>query len=131
MRYFYNKYIIASLAVLLILSNFSFATAIAVCKMGEMKQSCCCKNESPDNSKEQGISKVKITCCDEKVFDLSNTNVLSINKAQDCKCFLISMHFTLNGDAIITRSINNNLHYSIPDKIPKDGIPIVISSLLI
>ncbi len=127
----YKKYLIATLSIMLVLSNFSFVTAYSICSMGEMKENCGCKNETKHESTGLALSKVKKNCCEERVIELSNSNTLSIDKSFLNDWLVNLSSLTLNGNSLPDNSTFLINHFTFPDKIPKDGIPISISSLLI
>jgi len=131
MRRLFKKYFISFLAITLILSNFSFITTYSVCSMGGMKESCACKDMAKDIPSGLNIFKEKKSCCEQKIAELSNSNVLSIDKSKTIDCLqnpgcLQADNFTIPESPLFV----NNL-FRPPDKIPKNGIPVANSSLLI
>lgn len=132
MKRVFKKYFVVSLSLMLILSNFSFATQLMFCEMSGDNNECQCTHN--DNKKYEGVSltQEKTKCCSEETTELSNTNtLLNLNSGQEhdayvnIALFLIS---TIDLDVINNRS----LHFS-PDKshLPEIDIPIFTSSLLI
>ena len=127
----YKKYFVSFLAVTLILSNFSFITTYSICSMGSMKESCACKNTTQNIPSGLNISKEKKSCCEEKIIELSNSNILSIDKSKTLDCLrnigcLQADNFTIPVSPLFV----NNL-FKPPDRIPKNGIPVTNSSILI
>jgi hypothetical protein len=124
-----TKYSVPILSLLLILSNFSYATNIMMCGMmsGGKTSSCC--NQKPDYGKGVSISKVIKSCCDSRTIELSNSNNL-VNIKNDVSSNLKFFDLRCPG---ITPDISQSYILSTPSpkqKIPPD-IPILVSSFLI
>ena len=131
MRKTIRKYFIPSLALLLILSNFSYATNIMLCGMSDSQSKCECKHKVQQKFSGVGFNKVKKSCCNEKSVVLSNSNLLQIVK-KECndKCLDV-IHILSASVLIYLNSIINTSNSALPEQIPKTDIPIFTSSLLI
>ena len=130
-----KKFIIVVLLLLLILSNFSFAITYSICTMGimtgTMKETCARNNHDLIKINGFAISKTKKTCCEERVSELSNSNILSANGTTQYSCIVNCVHHFVNTISIPDNISQPGAYLIYPDKIPKDGIPITISSLII
>ena len=125
----FRKYLIPFLSFFLILSNFSFAVNYSICNMGNMKEMCFCSKDG--NKLNSGLIFSKKPCCEDRIVDLSNSNTLSIDKS-------FALDFILTNGSLLLNNLFLPENYSITsnlltfhDKIPKDGIPITNSSILI
>lgn len=125
-----KKYFVPFLAVTLILSNFSFITTYSICSMNGMNESCSCKNTAKDIPSGLNISKVKKSCCEEKIVELSNSNILSVDKSYSLDC-LHGICYLLKDEVSLPENQSYSIIHVSPDKVPKDGIPVNNSSLLI
>jgi hypothetical protein len=96
-----------------------------------MKESCGCKPETKQETRGFVISGVKKHCCEEKIAELSNSNTLSIDKSS-ANDFIVNAG-SLSSCNLSTLYDEDAVLYetTFPDKIPKDGIPVTFSSLLI
>ena len=127
-----RKYFLTSLALLLVLSNFSFATTYMLCSMGGEKSSCCCNHHKTKHIAGLSISKVKSSCCNEGTVELSNSNLLSTVKTEQPQD--ISVFSTIFADNNSSQLYSANYNFqltAIKNHVPKSDIPILISSLLI
>jgi hypothetical protein len=132
MRTKIRKYFIAYLSLVLILSNFSFATTLMLCKMSNMQVSCSCTQSLDYSSQGASLSKVN-SCCESKTVELSNSNILSIVK-NDLAGNFLSIIDVINTESIsaglstliVSRITNQNSYHP-----PNSEIPILNSSLLI
>ena len=122
-----KKYFIVTLSAMLILSNFSFAVTYSLCSMGEMKQSCGKINKSLDGF---GISKERSSCCMDRISELSNSNILSQVYSSSNDCIQKTFSY-IDISSIIEYNFSQIIYSNCPDKIPKDGIPVINLSLLI
>jgi hypothetical protein len=118
------------LAVTLILSNFSFITTYSICSMGNMKESCACKNINNDVPSGLNIAKEKKSCCEQRIIELSNSNILSIDNSNSFDCIHGICYLLKDEVSLPENQSYSNILVS-PDKVPKDGIPVNNSSLLI
>jgi hypothetical protein len=132
MRTKIKKYFIAYLSLVLILSNFSFATTLMLCKMSNMQTSCSCTQSQDHSSQGASLSKVN-SCCESKTYELSNSNILSIVK-NDLTGNFLSIIDVINTEsnaaglsALYVSRITGELSYHPPNS----EIPILNSSLLI
>lgn len=129
----FRKYFISALSVLLILSNFSFATTLMLCSMDMDTSVCACSHKSAGDTRTPSIEKVKKSCCESETVELSNSNIL-----------LAIKNDLNNNSLVIINTINNedddyffnskSSHYSINKVsyyLPISDIPIINSSLLI
>lgn len=130
----FRKYYISALAILLIISNFSYASSAMVCMMGEDMDPCTCIHDETSPSEQTTLTKEKNSCCDSKVIELNNSNLLlksgnsltekTIITASDFNIEIQdNFHHTYN--KLFTQLSFHNFHTS------KSDIPVFISSLLI
>jgi hypothetical protein len=127
-----RKYFLTSLALMLILSNFSFATTYMLCNMGGEKSSCCCNHSNTKHIAGLSISKIKSSCCNEGTIELSNSNLLSTVKTEQPQDNLGFNSILIDNNSTQLFSANYNFKLvSIKNHVPKRDIPILISSLLI
>lgn len=127
-----KKYFITYLALVLILSNFSFAVTLAYCKMNGDNTACACSHNSSTEKPELSFKKIPNSCCDTKVVELSNSNILeNLTKYSVNTLFHTQI---VNADAYgINKSLSdvNRICSEFPYHPPNSEIPILISSLLI
>jgi len=130
-----KKFIIVVLSLLLILSNFSFALTYSICTMGMMtgcmKETCARNNHDLNKINGFVLSKTKKTCCEERVSELSNSNTLLINHSSNYNASFNHVSYIVDNFPTIDNNTLVHNHFTYPDKIPKNGIPIIISSLII
>jgi hypothetical protein len=129
---FFNKYFLAGLSLMLILSNFSYASQLMFCGMTGEISKCECKHDSSQPEKNLSIGKDKSKCCSHQVNELTNSNLLSTVKTEllnDINAFGPSA-FSLVIDLDMQKDSFTQLS---TDKahIPKLDIPVLTSSLLI
>jgi len=132
-----NKYFIFIISLLLVLSNFSFATQQMLCLMNDdadadadVKCDCTCAY----NEISQGItiSNNSSPCCSTKTNELSNINNLQITGNElpkDITSFsplYINMLKDITFDSLIDITFS-----ALKEHVPKAEIPILFSSLLI
>ncbi len=132
MKKAFNKYFVVSLSLMLILSNFSFATQLMFCEMTGDTKVCECKQD--DVKKYDGISltKHKSKCCNEETTELSNTNtLLSINNELNQDFYTNVTLFFNNTIDLNQTDISSVLYYPDKSHLPKLDIPILNSSLQI
>lgn len=127
-----KKYLITGLSLLLILSNFSFATQLLFCSMNMDAKVCGCSHDNGKPIDGLSISKVKAKCCNDETTELSNTNSLLTFKTE------LPQEISVLGVLVIDKSSDSNSASkfsadSFFDKshLPKLDIPILTSSLLI
>lgn len=128
----FRKYFVVTLSLMLILSNFSFATQLMICEMMGDSKVCDCAHR--DNPKPDGLSltQERNKCCNEETTELSNSNtLLNFNNEQDQDIYT-NISIALNVTDDIENNYNNSILY-IHDKshLPEIDIPIFNSSLLI
>ncbi|HMQ97517.1 MAG TPA: hypothetical protein PKE39_00720 [Ignavibacteria bacterium] len=129
----FRKYFVVTLSLMLILSNFSFATQLMICEMMGDSKVCDCAHR--DNPKPDGLSltQERNKCCNEETTELSNSNtLLSLNNEQQDQYIYSNISLALNVTVDIESNYNNTILYT-HDKahLPEIDIPIFNSSLLI
>ena len=129
----FKKYSLLSMSLLLVLSNFSFATQQMLCLMNEedadIKCECMCEATAPSN--QLIITDESAPCCQSNTIELQNNNNLqTYNKElpQDITSFSPSNTISDTGVQKI-QSVNG--FTSLADHVPRTEIPILISSLRI
>ncbi|HAY33624.1 MAG TPA: hypothetical protein DCY06_05770 [Bacteroidetes bacterium] len=131
--YFYNviktflKYFSILLIAVLIQSNFSFALNHMLCKMSEVQTACeCgvpCENEIRYSAKESG-------CCSVIISEISNKNILEINKLS----FIKDIYSQFNERFLNLELLSDfprNFSKQITHFKPPADIPILFSHILI
>lgn len=128
-----KKYSIFTLSMLLVLSNFSFATQQMLCLMNDDDVTCTCQmNEKADNSNELAFTVKDSPCCSNKVIELTNSNNLQTTENKLPKDITSFSPIYINYDSDITYNyIYDNSFTSLKEHIPKAEIPILNSTLLI
>lgn len=133
MRIVLKKYFIGALSFFLVLSNFSFAATISICRMSMDTKSCSCSSDNGMSEEGPVLSKLKMPCCQETTSELSNTNVLtSLNN--EILILLSSGPCSIDPFNAFSPSCGSDGHFSFAQLkflIPASDIPIKISSLLI
>lgn len=128
-----RKYLLFPLVILLVLSNFSFATSLMICSMTEnsMKKCSCSQNDEETASTLQ-IEKVTTSCCENRTIELNNSNTLQKVTNEVTNLVQVLAHFVnIFSDET---SLSQNNHYSEVNEPPPKfltDIPINNSSLLI
>jgi hypothetical protein len=128
----FNKYFLAVLSLVLVFSNFSYATQLMFCGMTGEASKCECRHNSPAPAKDLSIGKDKTKCCTHQVSELSNSNQLLTVKTElpkDINAFspmLLSLAQDLDVQSISFTSLSADKAH-----IPKSDIPVLTSSLLI
>jgi len=127
-----KKYFITYLSLVLILSNFSFATTLVLCEMDGGNHHCACVNINDIGKHGLAIKNVTPSCCEKKTVELANSNILEV---------LISNHINPLANANLINPVNNDLcnitaqvvkiHNELSHHPPNSEIPILNSSLLI
>jgi len=128
----FRKYFVVTLSLMLILSNFSFATQLMICEMMGDSKVCDCAHR--DNPKPDGLSltQERNKCCNEETTELSNSNtLLNLNTEQDQDIYT-NISILPNVAFDIESNFINSIKYT-PDRsyLPEIDIPIFNSSLLI
>jgi hypothetical protein len=127
-----KKLFIPYLSLVLILSNFSFATTLAFCSMGGDNHSCACEKTNDTGKHGLAIGNVTKSCCETKIIELSNSNTLEILHSNP-------VNPIAHAD-LISRDVNNSynisaqtgyINYNFEFHPPNSEIPIINSSLLI
>jgi hypothetical protein len=128
----FGKYVIFAMSLLLILSNFSYATQFMFCEMGGDSEGCECSHNNSRHYYGLSITSEKTKCCLEETSELSNTNTLNTLKTE------LPKNINAFSALILDLGQKSNLLISplanlIIDKshLPKLDIPILTSSLLI
>lgn len=132
MKKSFSKYFVISLSMLLILSNFSYATNLMLCAMSDDATDCQCSHNESKLPDELSYKKEKSGCCTNEITVLSNSNLLSTVKFElpnDINSFSALILDLKQDSELYTSSFLN----SAIDKshLPKLDIPILTSSLLI
>jgi hypothetical protein len=127
----FNKYFVVSLSLMLILSNFSYASQLMFCEMTGGTTECECRHTEHKKFDGVSLSQEKSQCCNEETTELSNTNtLLNVNQGtdQDFPVYpvFINIPFGLSGN--ISDLI---IYFHGISQLPKNDIPIFTSSLLI
>jgi hypothetical protein len=127
-----KKYFITYLALVLILSNFSFAVTLAFCKMNGDNTVCACSHI--DGAEKSGLSIKRIpgSCCETKIVELSNSNILEIlNSYSGNYLFQADVLNTDNFSFSSTSTQASRIYSEFSFHPPNSEIPILNSSLLI
>jgi hypothetical protein len=127
-----KKYLISGLALLLVLSNFSFATQLMFCQMSDDSKVCECTHSKDKQYDGISLTKVKTKCCTEETTELSNSNILLTFKTelpQDINVLgSLVNNYTIDLNLIANPSVSFIIDTS---QFPKLDISILNSSLLI
>lgn len=127
----FKKYSLIGLSLLLVLSNFSYATQQMLCLMNDEDIKCECKCEVPSPSKTLVITDEDSPCCQRNTVELTNNNNLqSYNKELPSDITSYSPIITA-GDFDSQSITASNQFSSQNEHVPKSEIPILISSLRI
>jgi hypothetical protein len=126
-----KKYFITYLSLVLILSNFSFATTLALCEMDGSKYQCC--TDKNDMGKYgPSIRNIPYNCCETKVVELTNSNILEVLHNTTVNPIAQVNLLSPGTDGLCSVSVNAcNFHYDLSFHPPNSEIPILNSSLLI
>jgi hypothetical protein len=128
----FSKYFVVSLSLLLILSNFSYATHLMLCAMSDDATVCECSHNDGNLPDELSYKKEKSGCCTSEISELTNSNLLTTVKFE--------LPNNINSFSALILDLNRNSELyagsflnSAIDKshLPKLDIPILTSSLLI
>ncbi len=132
MKKAFKKYFVVSLSLMLILSNFSFATQLMFCEMSGDDNKCECSHIDAADYPGISFSQEKNKCCEEKTSELTNSNtLLNFNNIQEHDSFAnISLFYVSTIDPGILNNIT--FRYFPQDAYhPEIDIPVFTSSLLI
>ena len=132
MKRAFNKYFVVSLSLMLILSNFSYATQLMFCEMSGDSNKCECTHNYQPDYPGFSLAQQKNKCCNEETTELSNSNTLLTTNSQQNQEISSLVILFLDYSVFQDYKYNNNILYS-PDKshLPEIDIPIFNSSLLI
>jgi len=127
-----KKYFITYLSLVLVLSNFSFATTLVLCEMDGGNHQCACSNSNDTGKYGLAIRSVTPSCCETKIVELTNSNILEVIHNTPVNP-LVHIDFINNdaGDMFSVSSQARNLRYDLSFHPPNSEIPILNSSLLI
>ena len=103
-----------------------------ICAMKDSDAPCGCKHKPHQPAKVLSYARESSECCSEGTVELANSNLLSTVKTElpvDITSFTPAVS-NIENDLSLT-SNNNFLYISLVEHVPKDDIPILISSLLI
>lgn len=132
MKRVFKKYFVVSLSLMLILSNFSFATQLMFCEMTDDSSKCECSHKEKPVYPGISLTQEKNKCCDEKTTELTNSNtLLNYNNIQENDSYANIALFCVS---TIDPGILNNVtfRYFPPGAYhPQTDIPVFTSSLLI
>lgn len=130
-----KKYFITNLSLLLILSNFSFATSYLYCTMkAEVVQTCCCSHKPVSNTDGLSLSQFHKSCCNFETRELTNSNILNTVKSElpNKILTLVNTFTVVDPEACLCASQCASITSCLlHQQIPKTDIPISNSSLLI
>jgi hypothetical protein len=127
-----KKYFITYLSLVLILSNFSFATTLVLCDMDGGNHQCACTNLNDIGKYGLAIRSVTNSCCETKIVELTNSNVLEILLNNTVNPFAHVDLINTDAGNFCRMSVQDcNLHYDLSFHPPNSEIPILNSSLLI
>jgi hypothetical protein len=127
-----RKYFITYLSLVLVLSNFSFATTLVLCEMDGGNHQCACANSSDIGKYGLAINNVTKSCCEAKIVELSNSNVLEVLHNSNVNPFAHVDLINSGVGNICSFSVQAcNLNYDFSFHPPNSEIPILNSSLLI
>lgn len=100
--------------------------------MDKMNKSCSCgRDNEHHNINCNLLSLAKRPCCKHKLVELSNSNTLLVDKSENFSPLIYFITFSLDNTSNVDNYFLNSNQFTFPDKIPKDGIPVSISLLLI
>ncbi|HEY3249865.1 MAG TPA: hypothetical protein VGK25_01995 [Ignavibacteria bacterium] len=129
-----KKYWLFILSLLLILSNFSYATQQMLCLMsdGDSDIKCECSHQRQNNVSGLTISRHASPCCSSKTVELSNSNNLQTTSFELPKDVSSFSPLYIATD----REVSNNFkfevnHTGLKDHVPRTEIPILVSSFLL
>jgi len=127
-----KQYFITYLSLVLILSNFSFAVTLAFCKMNGDNAVCSCIHKNSAEKSGLVIKKIPKSCCETKIVELSNSNLLEIlNSYSGNSLFHADLLISdINSIASASSQINK-IYNEFSYHPPNSEIPILNSSLLI
>jgi hypothetical protein len=127
-----KKYTIFVLSLLLVLSNFSYATQQMLCLMSDDDVACECYCEKSEVSTGLIFTDANSPCCSKQTVELSNSNNLQTTANELPKDITSFSPLFVNIDLEISYNAEYyNSFSALKDHIPKTEIPILISSLLI
>ncbi len=128
-----RKYFVSVLSVMLIFSNFSFATTLMLCKMNMGGGSTCQCSTTHERASELALKNIKNNCCDLETIELSNSNLLlSVkNDLNDNSIVLIDLFNNGLSDNPLNTKDAHYLHCKYYYHLPNSDIPVENSSLLI
>ena len=133
MKHFFKKYSVPFLSLLLILSNFSFASHLMICEMSNDSKECeCSHNNNNEPVSGISISSDKNGCCSEETSELTNSNTFLLHKTeqpQDIYTFG-ALIVNITPDMQLT-GFSAGTAYTDKIHLPNLDIPIFNSSLLI
>ena len=127
-----KQYFITYLSLVLILSNFSFAVTLAFCKMNGDNAVCSCIHKNSAEKSGLVIKKIPKSCCETKIVELSNSNLLEILNSYSGNSFLQADIINSDVNSLLSASTQvNRIITEFSYHPPNSEIPILNSSLLI
>jgi hypothetical protein len=127
-----KQYFITYLSLVLVLSNFSFATTMVLCEMDGGNHQCVCTNSNDTGNNGLAVRSVAKSCCEARIVELSNSNVLEILHNNIVNPFAHVELINSGVDNLCSFSMQAFiLNYNFSYHPPNSEIPILNSSLLI
>lgn len=126
MKVFFKYYSIL-LILILLQSNFNFAITQMLCRMERLQTTCQCDDPCMN---ELQISQEESQCCKVSIQEISNTNILDLNKLSfntDIKFSFIDSYLPVNFQSNLSQTFRLHITHFKP---PAD-IPILFSHILI
>ena len=127
-----KQYFITYLSLVLILSNFSFAATLAYCKMNGDNAVCSCIHKNTAEKSGLVINKVPKSCCETKIVELSNSNILEALNSYTGNSLFQADFINSDVNSILSALTQiNRILTEFSYHPPNSEIPILNSSLLI
>lgn len=123
-----SKYFSVLLILILVNSNFSFAFSQMLCEMSIEPTVCKCEENNMSDEVPADVS--KMSCCDNNILEINNSNTLVKNNTDYTNLNSIQLLISLLPHIEITKTFADHLVFQKHHKPPSD-IPILISSFLI
>lgn len=123
-----SKYFSILLILILVNSNFSFALTQMLCEMSEDQTVCQCAENNVSDELQTEVS--KMSCCDNKIHEINNSNTLDKNNTTYKNFISAQQVISILPQNEFSLPFTDHLVYLNYHKPPSD-IPIQISSFLI
>jgi hypothetical protein len=131
-----KKYIVFPAAILLVLSNFSFATQQMLCLMtedeSETELTCTCVCDEEQAPSGITLSSESTPCCQNKTMELNNSNNLQVSAShllKDVTAFSPTILITHVED--LSAPSKYSFIVFTKEHVPRTDLPVILSSLLI